>query len=90
MSSQIRITKTTELEKVLNYLRAKWVLMDEVEIVKMAINEFWMNSQNLSQNHELIQDNDPLGTVQSIRDLKDGKFTTLNNSQQIKDHFNSL
>ena len=36
--SQIRITKTPELESILTYLRSKWVLMDDVEIVKMALS----------------------------------------------------
>ena len=36
--SQIRITKTPELESILSYLRSKWRLMDDVEIVKMALS----------------------------------------------------
>jgi hypothetical protein len=43
--SQIRITKTTELDTVLNFLKSKWPLMDEVEIVKMAISRFYQEQK---------------------------------------------
>lgn len=36
---QIRLTKTLELEKVLNYLKDKYRLLTEAEIIKVALSE---------------------------------------------------
>jgi len=36
---QIRLTKTNELEKVLSYLRNKYRLLSEAEIIKVALSE---------------------------------------------------
>lgn len=36
---QIRITKTQELEKVLSYLKDKYRLLSEAEIIKLALSE---------------------------------------------------
>ena len=52
--SQIRITKTIELEEILSYLRLKWPLMDEVEIVKMAISSFFQQKKS-EFTHFLIE-----------------------------------
>jgi hypothetical protein len=36
---QIRLTKTSELEKVLSYLRDRYRLLSEAEIIKLALSE---------------------------------------------------
>ena len=36
---QIRLTKTQELEKVLSYLKDKYSLLSEAEIIKLALSE---------------------------------------------------
>jgi hypothetical protein len=36
---QIRLTKTPELEEVLSYLRDKYRLLSEAEIIKLALSE---------------------------------------------------
>ena len=36
---QIRLTKTPELEQVLSYLRDKYRLLSEAEIIKLALSE---------------------------------------------------
>lgn len=37
--NQIRLTKTPDVEKVLNYLRNKYRLLSEAEIIKVALSE---------------------------------------------------
>ena len=37
--NQIRLTKTPDVEKVLNYLRDKYRLLSEAEIIKVALSE---------------------------------------------------
>jgi len=36
---QVRLTKTAELEKVLSYLKDKYRLLSEAEIIKLALSE---------------------------------------------------
>lgn len=36
---QVRLTKTPEMEKVLSYLRSKYHLLSEAEIIKIALSE---------------------------------------------------
>lgn len=36
---QIRLSKTSEIEKVLSYLRGKYHLLSEAEIIKVALSE---------------------------------------------------
>lgn len=37
--NQIRLTKTPDVEKVLNYLKDKYRLLSEAEIIKVALSE---------------------------------------------------
>ena len=37
--NQIRLTKTPDVEKVLNYLRDKYRLLSEAEIIKVVLSE---------------------------------------------------
>lgn len=36
---QVRLTKTPEIDKVLSYLRVKYRLLSEAEIIKIALSE---------------------------------------------------
>ena len=40
---QIRLTKTPEIEKVLTFLRRKYSLLSEAEIIKLALAEKYHN-----------------------------------------------
>ena len=86
--SQIRITKTPELESILTYLRSKWVLMDDVEIVKMSLSNFYQNQTNSNDDNsrdpdpqELVVIEDYLANPQTIGVEESTKFT-----QSLKDY----
>jgi len=51
---QIRLTKTSELEKVLSYLRDKYRLLSEAEIIKMVLSEKY--SRELTELKKKEQD----------------------------------
>lgn len=52
---QIRLNKTPELEKVLIYLRSKYRLLSEAEIVKVALSEKYYKEleSSLEKEHQL-------------------------------------
>jgi len=37
----IRITRTEELNRILSFLKERYILLTEVEIIKMVISEFY-------------------------------------------------
>ena len=85
--SQIRITKTPELESILSYLRSKWILMDDVEIVKMSLSNFYQNQTNSNDDNsrdpdpqELVAIEEYLSNPQTIGAEESTKFT-----QYLKD-----
>lgn len=49
---QIRLNKTPELEKVLIYLRSKYRLLSEAEIIKVALSEKYYNELENSMEKE--------------------------------------
>ncbi len=88
--SQIRITKTLELESILTYLRSKWILMDDVEIVKMSLSNFYQDQTNSNTNDDNSRYPDPqelstieehLANPQTIGVKESAKFT-----QSLKDY----
>ena len=44
--NQIRLTKTSDVAKVLNYLRNKYRLLSEAEIIKVALSEKYYREIN--------------------------------------------
>lgn len=49
---QIRLNKTPELEKVLIYLRSKYCLLSEAEIIKVVLSEKYYNELENSVGKE--------------------------------------
>jgi len=53
---QIRLTKTPELEEVLSYLRNKYRLLSEAEIIKIALSEkYYKEIQDPSEKEQHIK-----------------------------------
>ena len=44
---QIRLTRTPDMNRVLSYLRAKYELLSEAEIIKLAISEKYEKEQDI-------------------------------------------
>jgi len=83
--SQIRITKTSEIENILNFLKTRWPLMDEVELVKMSISKFYQEQKKESQTfrkpdkeeltaiNEFLKNPDLIGEDESVKFLEELK-----------------
>jgi hypothetical protein len=51
MQTQIRITKTPQITDALNFIKSKYFLLDDVEIIKMAIaNQYSLVQQSTSSS----------------------------------------
>lgn len=54
---QIRLTKTPELAKVLNYLRNKYRLLSEAEIIKVALSEkYYQEIENPVEKEQKLKE----------------------------------
>lgn len=49
---QIRLTKTPEIEKVLSFLRSKYQLLSESEIIKVALSEKYQKDREETREKE--------------------------------------
>lgn len=83
--SQIRITKTAELESILKFLKNKWPLMNEVEIVKMAISNFFNQEKDDFSNLpvEYLNMEDSLSLEESRKDMREGNYTAYTNTKDM-------
>ena len=54
---QIRITRTTDLESVLSFLKERYPLLSEAEIIKMALsNQYHQETRREPRSGERLQD----------------------------------
>ncbi len=84
--SQIRINKTPELEEVLAFLRSKYRLLSEAEIIKVALAEKYSKEVNIP----LVDEETEKMIGQGLEDYKNGHFTVLRTDEDIDKHFDSL
>lgn len=56
---QIRLTKTPEIEKVLSFLKSKYRLLSESEIIKVALSEKY--------NNEIEEDQDTKAAWEALK-----------------------
>jgi hypothetical protein len=52
---QIRLIKPPELEEVLSYLRGKYRLLSEAEIIKLALSEKYYNELDKSMEEQRLR-----------------------------------
>jgi hypothetical protein len=96
--AQIRINKSTEVEEIINFLKTQYVLLDDSELVKLALFELYKNKiSNLSLNHpshpyyNKLSSEEELGVAISKNELKEkNNITTLKSPQDISKFMKSL
>lgn len=84
--SQIRLNKTPELEEVLAFLRSKYRLLSEAEIIKVALAEKYSKEVHVS----LVDEKTEKLIAKGIKDIKHGRYTELRTEEEIDGHFDSL
>lgn len=52
---QIRITKTPQLDDILSYLKGKYPLLSDAEIIKMSLSETYYKEQQNTHDMNAVQ-----------------------------------
>ncbi|MDO8429093.1 MAG: hypothetical protein Q7S88_00505 [Candidatus Daviesbacteria bacterium] len=84
--SQIRLNRTTELEEVLAFLRNKYHLLSEAEIIKVALAEKY--SKEVSA--PLVDEKTEKLIAQGIKDFKSGLFTAVKTDKELDTYLKNL
>jgi len=84
--SQIRLNKTVELEEVLAFLRSKYRLLSEAEIIKVALAEKYSKEVNAlfvdEETEKLI--------AKGLEDYKNGRYAVVKTDKELKAYLKSL
>lgn len=84
--SQIRLNKTPELEEVLAFLRAKYRLLSEAEIIKVALAEKYAKEVKLP----LVDEETEKLIAKGLEDYKNGRYTEIKTDKEIDAYLKSL
>lgn len=83
--TQIRLTRTPDINKVLAFLRNKYRLLSEAEIIKVALSEKY--NQEVKENEEpstyLLS-----SLKQSDEDIKAGRLISFKNGRDVLTYLN--
>ncbi len=85
--SQIRLNKTPELEEVLAFLRRKYRILSEAEIIKVALAEKYKKEMG---DLPLVDEETEKLIAQGMEDYKNGRYTELGSDEAIDKHLDSL
>ena len=85
--TQIRLTKTPELEEVLAFLRSKYRVLSEAEIIKVALAEKYKKEIG---DVPLVDEETERMIAKGMEDYKNGRYTVLRSDKDIDKHFDSL
>lgn len=84
--SQIRLNKTPELEEVLAFLRSKYLLLSEAEIIKVALAEKYSKEVK----PPLVDEETEKLIAQGMRDYKNGRYTEVKTDKEIDAYLKNL
>jgi len=84
--SQIRLNKTPELEEVLAYLRNKYRLLSEAEIIKVALAEKFSKEVNIP----LVDEETEKFIAKGLEDLKEGKYTDVKTEEELDNYLRGI
>lgn len=85
--SQIRLNKTPELEEVLAYLRSKYRVLSEAEIIKVALAEKYKKEMG---DLPLVDEETEKLIAQGTEDIKKGQYTKIKTDEDLEAYLKSL
>lgn len=84
--SQIRLNKTPELEAVLAFLKSKYRLLSEAEVIKVALAEKYAK-----EAHILLVDEETEKLIaKGLEDIKVGKYTDVKTEEELDNYLDSI
>lgn len=84
---QIRLNKTPELAEVLAFLRSKYRVLSEAEIIKVALAEKY--KKEIEELPMVDEETEKL-IAKGLEDYKKGRYTVLRTDEDIEKHFDNL
>lgn len=84
--SQIRLNKTPELEEVLAFLRNKYRVLSEAEIIKVALAEKYSKEVNIP----LVDEETEKLIAQGMEDYKNGRYSVVKTDSELDAYLKSL
>jgi len=85
--SQIRLNKTPELEEVLAFLRSKYSILSEAEIIKVALAEKYNKEMG---DIPLVDEETEKLIAQGMEDYKNGHYTVVKTDEELDAYLKSL
>ncbi len=85
--SQIRLNRTSELDEVLTYLKSKYRVLSEAEIIKVALAEKY--KKELEATSYVDEETEKL-IATGLKDYKEGRYTELGTNEDIDKYLDSL
>ena len=85
--SQIRLNRTSELDEVLTYLRNKYRVLSEAEIIKVALAEKYKKE---FEEIPLVDEHTEALIAKGMQDLKSGKFTDISTEEELDTYLKNL
>lgn len=84
--TQIRLNKTPELEEVLAYLRSKYRVLSEAEIIKVALAEKYAKEVKAP----LVDEETERLIAKGLEDVKYGRYTEVKTDEELAAYLKSL
>lgn len=84
--SQIRLNKTPELEEVLAFLRSKYRLLSEAEIIKVALAEKYSKEVHAP----LVDEETEKLIAKGLKDMKEGKYTDVKTEEELDNYLKTI
>ena len=85
--SQIRLNKTPQLEEVLAFLRSKYLVLSEAEIIKVALAEKYKKEMG---DIPFVNEETEQLISKGMEDYKNGRYTELRTDQDIDRYLDNL
>jgi hypothetical protein len=84
--TQIRLNKTPELEEVLAFLRNKYRLLSEAEIIKVSLAEKYSKEVNIP----LVDEETEKLIAKGLQDIKVGKYNDVKTEEELDNYLKSI
>lgn len=85
--AHIRLARTPEVDKVISYLRMKYTLLSEAEIVKLALSEKY---QKEMRDLPLVDEETEKLIAKGLEDYKKGRYTSVKTDAELDKYLKSL
>ena len=85
--SQIRLNRTPELQEVLAFLRSKYRVLSEAEIIKVALAEKYTRDM---EDIPLVDEQTEKLIAKGMEDYKKGRYTEIKTDEELDAYLKSL